>query len=315
MSAEDMMRDADTAMYQAKRAGKARHEVFDETMHKAVKETLRLETDLRRAVERDDFRIFYQPIFSLETDEVEGLEALARWQHPELGEIPPKKFIDLAEEIGLIDALSEKVMRRACLEFTNIKAVSDAGPLFLSVNLSCKQFADASLVDRIQGLVTDIGFSPAELKLEITESVFFEYRQTAVEMLDQLREMGIELYVDDFGTGYSNLSYLTALPISSLKIDRSFVSMFDQAGTSPVIVHTIIMLARNLGLRVVAEGIESEAQLNELKKLNCDAGQGYYLARPMTVDETIEFLRTKSEAGLAVPASPLSDLSIHPTLQ
>jgi diguanylate cyclase (GGDEF)-like protein/PAS domain S-box-containing protein len=288
VTAEDMMRDADTAMYQAKRAGKARHEVFDEQMHHAVKETLKLETDLRRAVENDDLPLYYQPIFDLESGALQGFEALVRWFHPELGEIPPQRFIALAEEIGLIDALGEKVMQRACREFAFIQAASDLR-LSLSVNLSWRQFANVSLVERIQKALRDTGFSPRSLKLEITESVFFEYQGSAIEMLKALRDMGIELNIDDFGTGYSNLSYLATLPISSLKIDRSFVAMFDQPNGNPAIAQTIILLARNLGLDVVAEGVETAAQLDSLKALGCDAAQGFYFAKPMSLASAVEF--------------------------
>ena len=315
-TAEDMMRDADTAMYQAKRAGKARHEVFDDDMHRAAKETLRMETELRRAVEADQIQVLYQPIYSLANLEVEGLEALARWNHPDLGQIPPAKFIDIAEEIGLIDALGDKVMRRACIDFASIQAAADHLPaLSLSINLSSKQFANASLVERINNILAETNFSPHRLKLEITESVFFEYQQTAIDMLNALRDMGIDLNVDDFGTGYSNLSYLTSLPISSLKIDRSFLSMFDQAGASPAIVQTIIGLARNLGLRVVAEGVESEAQLRELKNLNCDAAQGYYFAHPMTLAEVTESLGNDSNLLTGSPAETFGNVNVFPTLQ
>jgi EAL domain-containing protein (putative c-di-GMP-specific phosphodiesterase class I) len=162
--------------------------------------------------------------------------------------------------------------------------------------------------------LAEAAFSPSRLKLEITESVFFEYRQTAIEMLNALRDMGIELNVDDFGTGYSNLSYLTTLPISSLKIDRSFVSMFDHTGGSPAIVQTIIGLARNLGLRVVAEGVETEAQVIELKKLDCDAAQGYYFARPMTLEEVVEFLGQGS-GSTPLAADRFGDFPVHPAVQ
>jgi diguanylate cyclase (GGDEF)-like protein len=288
VTAEDMMRDADTAMYQAKRAGKARHEVFDERMHHAVKETLKLETDLRRALENDDLLVYYQPIFELQNGELQGFEALVRWFHPELGEISPQRFIAVAEEIGLIDMLGERVMERACREFAFIQAESSTR-LSLSVNLSWRQFANVRLVERIQKTLRNTGFSPLSLKLEITESVFFGYEGTAIEMLKSLRDMGIELNIDDFGTGYSNLGYLATLPISSLKIDRSFVSMFDHPGGNPAIAQTIILLARNLGLAVVAEGVETEIQLESLKALGCDAAQGFYLARPMGLTSAIEF--------------------------
>jgi len=287
-TAEDMMRDADTAMYQAKRAGKARHEVFNERMHHAVKETLKLETDLRRAVENNDLEVYYQPIVELDSGALQGFESLVRWFHPELGEISPQRFIALAEEIGLIDVLGEKVMQRACREFAFIQSASDLR-LSLSVNLSWRQFADIRLVERIQKILRDTSFSPLSLKLEITESVFFEYQGSAIEMLKSLRDMGIELNIDDFGTGYSNLGYLATLPISSLKIDRSFVAMFDQPSGNPAIAQTIILLARNLGLGIVAEGVETEAQLESLKALGCDSAQGFYFAKPMSLADAVSF--------------------------
>jgi len=313
-SAEDMMRDADTAMYQAKRAGKARHEVFDEQMHQDVKETLRLETDLRRAVENGELTMCYQPIMDLSTGEVEGFEALVRWSHPEFGDIPPQRFIALAEEIGLIETLGENVLRMACVEFSKIQSASDQN-LFLSVNLSWKQFADRLLVDRIKNILFETRFSPDRLKLEITESVFFEYQQAAIDMLISLRDMGIELNIDDFGTGYSNLSYLSTLPISSLKIDRSFVSMFDQTGSNPAIVQTIIMLARNLGLSVVAEGVETAMQCEELIKLGCNSAQGFYFARPMSIDRAVEYLENDGSGSSVGHNDVISDLPCHSTVQ
>jgi len=313
-TAEDMMRDADTAMYQAKRAGKARHEVFDEQMHQDVKETLRLETDLRRAVENGDLTMCYQPIIELSTGEVQGFEALVRWSHPELGEIPPMKFISLAEEIGLIEPLGENVLRMACLEFSQIQAAG--GPnLFLSVNLSWKQFANRHLVDRIKNILSETHFNPEHLKLEITESVFFEYQQAAIDMLISLRDMGIELNIDDFGTGYSNLSYLSTLPISSLKIDRSFVSMFDQTGSNPAIVQTIIMLAQNLGLGVVAEGVETSLQCEELIKLGCNSAQGFYFAKPMSAELASKYLENGLSAVGVDPNEIFTELPFHSTIQ
>ena len=314
-TAEEMMRDADTAMYQAKRAGRARHEIFDEEMHRAAKEILKLETDLRRAIDNEELLVHYQPIFSLPTGEIEGFEALVRWFHPELGEIPPHRFVSLAEEIGLIDALGAKVLARSCREFIKIQSAAADQGLYLSANLSWKQFASPTLVEGIQNILRDTGFSPRNLKLEITESVFFEYQQNAIEMLKQLRAMGIELNIDDFGTGYSNLSYLASLPISRLKIDRSFVSMFDPEGSNPAIAETIVLLARNLRLGVVAEGVETAFQYEELKRLGCDAAQGYFLATPMCLNEAIEFASTAISAtfGQEPPVNP--EIQIHELVQ
>ena len=215
---EDLMRDADTAMYQAKRAGKARHEIFDEDMHEAMKETLQLETDLRRAIENREFEVHYQPIYSLQSGEIEGFEALARWDHKTLGNISPEKFIALAEEIGVIDALGEQILEKACSQMISLKH-KFSGSFFplLSVNVSCKQFAQPHLARKIEKILDETGFPANCLKLEITESVFIEHRENAVETLHKIRDLGIEINIDDFGTGYSNLTYLLQLPISSLK--------------------------------------------------------------------------------------------------
>lgn len=314
LNSEDVMRDADTAMYQAKRAGKARHEVFDENMGQLAKEILQLETDLRRAVEKNEFTVDYQPIYSLATGKIEGFEGFARWNHAIRGDIPPNKFIPLAEEIGIINALNEQIMRKACLQIAVLgRDFPDEAPPRLSINLSSKQFAVPSLVSRIKQILDETDFPPFNLKLEITESVFFEHGDKAVEMLRQLRDLGIEINIDDFGTGYSNLNCLMQLPISTLKIDRSFVSLIEQNGENSAIVQTIVMLARNLGLRVVAEGVETEAQLEQLKKLNCEGAQGFLLAKPMTFENIRHFLNEKGLA--AIPEGRFEDVSVVTTIQ
>jgi diguanylate cyclase (GGDEF)-like protein/PAS domain S-box-containing protein len=297
ITGEDVMRDADTAMYQAKRAGKARHEVFDEDMHNAAKEILRLETDLRRAVERGEIDVCYQPIYSLETGEIQCFESLARWHHPELGRIKPAKFIPLAEEIGVIDKLCGQVMRQACREIGSLHR--DAGKRYdFSLNLSCKQFAQKTLVQDIEAILDETGFPGENLRLEITESVLFEHHERAIAMLNQLRDDGIHIDIDDFGTGYSNLGYLTRLPVSTLKIDRSFIAMTDGGGHSEQIIRAIVTLARNLGLRVTAEGIETEAQLHLLRTLECESAQGYLFARPMCFDELKQFLAVSENTDI-----------------
>ncbi len=311
---EDIMRDADTAMYQAKRAGKARHEVFDEKMHSAAKEILQLETDLRRAVEREEIVVCYQPIYALATGRLEGVEALARWHHPELGNVSPGKFIPLAEEIGLIDRLCEQVLRRGCIEIGSLKdEIGRDLPLSMSVNLSCRQFAQPALVKSIEGILDETAFLPQDLKLEITESVFFEHADRAVEMLNRLRGLGIEIDIDDFGTGYSNLSYLMKLPISKLKIDRSFVSMIDDDGGNDEIVRAIVTLARNLGLGVIAEGVETESQLKKLQMLECEGGQGFLFAEPMPHEQLREFLIDGRQFN--VPFTRFDDLPAIPLIQ
>ena len=291
---EDLMRDADTAMYQAKRAGKARHEIFNENMHVAMKETLKLETELRRAIEKQELEVYYQPIYSLITGSLEGFEALARWNHKDFGVVSPDKFITLAEEIGVIDALGEQILEKACRQMVSLKSrFFDRTLPILSVNLSCKQFAQPKLVQRIQRILEETGYPAHRLKLEITESVFFDYKDTAKLMLNELREIGVEINIDDFGTGYSNLSYLIQLPISTLKIDRSFISPMTTEGSNVEIIQTILALARSLGLKVIAEGVETEDQLEQLKKLNCEGAQGYYFARPMTFEDVKIYLDEK----------------------
>ncbi len=314
LTAEDMMRDADTAMYQAKRAGKSRHEVFSESMHEAVKETLQLEIDLRCAVERNEFIVFYQPIYSLASGAIEGFEALARWEHETQGFISPDKFIPLAEEIGLIDTLGEQILRKACEQGLELQESLPADSTFMvSVNLSCKQFAQPSLVKRIKRILDETRFAPENLKIEITESVFIEHRERAVEMLNQLRDIGVEINIDDFGTGYSNLSYLMQLPISTLKIDRSFINPLEFAGRNLEIVQTILKLACSLGMTVIAEGVETEAQLEQLKNLNCGSAQGFLFAKPMCFEDIKKFLAEKSAAN--IPENKFEEVSIVSTIQ
>lgn len=317
LTPEDVMRDADTAMYQAKRAGKARHEVFNEDMYRSAREILRLETDLRRAVEREEIQVHYQPIYDLRTGRIDCFESLARWEHAELGWIPPIKFISLAEEIGLVDRMCEQVLRRACTEIGSLGYA--AGPerrkFGISVNLSCRQFDQSSLVQTIRNTLAATAFSPHDLKLEITESVFFEHQNRAIVMLNQLRDSGIEINIDDFGTGYSNLGYLKKLPISALKIDRSFVSMITETGANDEIVRAIVTLARNLGLTVIAEGIETPMQLHVLRDLECEGGQGYLFAEPMSYDTLKVFLAAdmfERDNAHSLPAQNVDELASLP---
>ena len=316
LTSEDMMRDADTAMYQAKRAGKARHEVFDQNMHEAVKASLQLETDLRRAVDRDEMTVYYQPIYSLITEKIEGFEALARWENKEMGLLTPGRFISVAEEIGLIDILGEQILRRACSQMELInKNLTAENSYFVSVNLSCKQFAQPNLVKKIKEILSETNFSPHLLKLEITESVFFEHKAKAVAMLHQLRDIGIEINIDDFGTGYSNLSYLMQMPITTLKIDRSFISPISEVGENIEIVKIIMMLARNMGMKVIAEGVESQAQLKQLKELQCEGAQGYLFSKPMCFEDTQQFLTDKLHVKQIVPEAKFGEVSVVLTVQ
>jgi diguanylate cyclase (GGDEF)-like protein len=288
---EDVLRDADTAMYRAKALGKARHEVFDEAMHARALALLRMETDLRRALERENFRVYYQPLVSLETGRISGFEALVRWEHPERGLVSPAEFISLAEETGLIIAIDRWVLREAChqtrlwQEKFGASTGHPRAPLYISANLSSKQFGQPDLVDQIEEIVLHTGLGMHSLKLEITESVLMNNAEAAAAMLLQLRKLGIRLSIDDFGTGYSSLSYLHSFPLDTLKIDRSFINRLGGDGEGSEIVRTIMTLSRNLGMEVVAEGVETAEQLNELRKLTCDYGQGYFFARPLRAED------------------------------
>ncbi|HEX8130302.1 MAG TPA: PAS domain S-box protein [Pyrinomonadaceae bacterium] len=303
---EAVLRDADTVMYRAKAQGKARHEVFDQNMHARVVALLRLENDLRRAVERDEFRLQYQPIVSLDTGRVSGFEALARWQHPELGLIPPGDFIPVAEETGVIVELGQWVMEEACRQMRAWQSISPQHRhLKLSVNLSSRHFVQPDLYERIVEVLAQTGLAPNALQLEITESILMENAHTIVPLLSRLRELGVELAIDDFGTGYSSLSYLSRLkPIHTLKIDRSFISMGGDDHENAEIVRTIIMLARNMGKEVVAEGIETVEQLARLRMLDCAYGQGFLFSRPQ---DPFEIERRLRQGLHAVIANPLTD--------
>jgi len=288
---EDILRDADTAMYRAKSLGKARFEVFDADMRASVMARLQLETDLRRALERQEFRNFYQPIVSLASGKIAGFEALLRWEHPTRGLLGPEEFIAVAEETGLIRELGWWNLREACRQISDWKANPDADPdLIISVNLSVKQFLQPNLVSDIKGLLRELAFPPESLKLEITESTVMGDPSAAVEMLLQMKALGIRLAIDDFGTGYSSLSYLHRFPLDTLKIDRSFISGMCEGGEGMEIARTIMPLANNLRLDVVAEGVETIEQVAFLRKLHCKFAQGFYFSKPLAPEEAAALL-------------------------
>lgn len=279
---EDLLRGADIAMYRAKAQGKACHEVFDTDMHTHVVALMQLENDLRKAVERQEFELYYQPIVALATGRIVGFEALVRWQHPEQGMISPAKFVPIAEETGLIIPLGQWVLREACRQLKRWQnEFASEPPLTISVNLSSRQFSQPSLINQIRQILTDTGVDAHCIKLEITESAIMENTESAMDMLLQLKAMGIQLSVDDFGTGYSSLGYLYRFPMDVLKIDRSFVSRVDIDGEKLELVRTIITLAWNLGMDVVAEGVETTKQLAQLKALKCEYAQGYLFSKPL----------------------------------
>ena len=299
--AEDILRDADTAMYRAKSAGKARYEIFDRAMHARAINLLQMETDMRRALERDEFLIHYQPIVALDNFRLRGFEALVRWQHPERGFISPMDFIPIAEETGLIVPLGEVVLREACAQMQRWQKMFPVDPpLYVAVNLSSKQFSQSTLIDKVADILKETGVNPSSVKLEITESLVMENIDTATDMLRQLRALGIKLAIDDFGTGYSSLSYLHRFPIDTLKIDRSFVTRMSENNENTEIVRTIVVLAQNLGMDVVAEGVETNEQLVLLQKLGCENGQGYFFSKPVGSDGA-ERIITETYGALVSP--------------
>lgn len=289
---EDLLRGADIAMYRAKALGKACHEVFDTEMHSHVMTLMQLENDLRRAIEREEFLVYYQPIVALTTGRVAGFEALVRWKHPEQGMISPAEFIPLAEETGLIIPIGLLVLRKACQQLGEWqRQFPQHSPLSMSVNLSSRQFSQAGVIEAINQILQETGVSPASLKLEITETAIMENTESAMERLSQLKTMGVQLSVDDFGTGYSSLGYLYRFPMDILKIDRSFISRVDTDGEKLELVRTIITLAWNLGMEVIAEGVETTTQLAQLKMLKCEYGQGYLFAKPLSPEDAYDFLK------------------------
>ena len=289
--AEDMLRDADTAMYRAKSLGKARFEVFDADMRASVMARLQLETDLRGGLEREEFRNFYQPIVSLDSGQIVGFEALLRWQHPTRGLIGPEEFILVAEETGLIRELGWWNLREACRQMSDWRTGPNGRPdLIISVNLSAKQFLQPNLVVDIRKLLHELPLSPDALKLEITESAVMADPSAAVEMLRQIKSIGIHLAIDDFGTGYSSLSYLHRFPLDTLKIDRSFIRDMQEDGEGMEIARTILPMANNLHLDVVAEGVETLEQVALLKQLHCKYAQGYYFSKPLSAEGTTALL-------------------------
>ena len=283
---EDILRDADLTMYSAKERGKARYEVFDRSMHTKAIERLHIENDLRRGIEREEFVVHYQPITSLSTGKITGFEALARWHHPTKGFISPGDFIPIAEETGLIIPLGNWLLEESCrqLKVWQLK-YPEHSALKISVNLSGKQLKEPSLIGQIDHILVKTQLRATSLKLEITESVLMENIEQAAQTLLALRERKIQLSIDDFGTGYSSLSYLHRFPVDTLKIDRSFINEIQSGQENSAIVKTIVTLAHMLNMDVIAEGIETTSQLDRLKILKCEHGQGFYFSKPLSKED------------------------------
>ena len=287
---EDTLRDADIAMYRAKENGKARYEVFDHGMHARAVSRLQLESDLRQAIEQKEFCVFYQPIVSLQTGRLAGFEALVRWNHPRRGLVSPADFVPVAEETGLIVQIGDWVLAEACARVREWQLASPSHrSLHLSVNLSARQVAQSDLLIRIKQALAKSKLDPHCLKLEITESVVMENAEAAALMFKQLRSLGVQLSLDDFGTGYSSLSYLHRFPLNYLKVDRSFVAGLT-IDKDNAIVRTISTLARNLGMEVIAEGVETEEQFEQLRLLGCEYGQGYLFSPPVADQYVLHLL-------------------------
>ena len=309
---QDMLRDADIAMYKAKAAGKARYALFDAALHTEVSHRVRLEGDLRRALEADQLSVAYQPLFELSTGRVTGFEALARWDHPVQGAISPTTFIPVAEECGLILPLTDFILRSACLQLGEWQRRDAAfHDLIMHVNVSGNDVAQPGLVARATAAILEARLQPQHLTLELTENILMARLEAAMPTLAELRRLGFGLSVDDFGAGYSSLRHLSRLPVTSLKIDRSFVAELQRGSNEAAVVQAIILLGKSLGTAIIAEGIETADQLDQLSRMGCAAGQGFHLAPPLAadaIDRMLDGLVTQFHPPVAKPGVELSEL-------
>jgi diguanylate cyclase (GGDEF)-like protein len=299
--ADELLRNADAAMYIAKRDGKGHYRLFEPAMHEGVIARLELRADLQQAVANNELELYYQPVVRLADGSVSGVEALLRWHHPERGMVGPDVFIPLAEEMGLIVEIGRWVLHEGCRRAVEIQKV--APELTMAVNLSVKQLQHGDIVADTRAALEQSGLDPSRLTLEITESVMMTDTELVVQRLHELKALGVRLAMDDFGTGYSSLSYLSRLPVDILKMDRSFL----RQGAAPQasgLASAVVSLGATLELEVVAEGIERPEQWDRLRELGCDLGQGFYFARPMDVAGTLEFLGSPVAAGPEDPLAP-----------
>ncbi|MGH2554779.1 MAG: putative bifunctional diguanylate cyclase/phosphodiesterase [Actinomycetota bacterium] len=294
-AAEDLLRNADVAMYMAKSKGKGRYQVFEPEMHAAVLSRLELKADLQRAVEHDEFELFYQPVFLLETGALSGVEALIRWRHRERGLVLPMEFIPLAEETGLIVRIGGWVLHEACRQAVALQQkFPQDPPISMSVNISARQLQHQGLIDEVRIALRSSGLDPGDLIIEITETAMMQDTEMAIIRLNQLKDLGVRLAIDDFGTGYSSLNYLRRFPVDILKVDKSFIDEISDGGEQSALTASIIKLAGTLQLTPVAEGIEREDQLVRLLELHCTLGQGFYFAEPLDVEAIYQLVEAAS---------------------
>jgi len=287
-TASELLRDADLALYQAKKAGRDRYVIFEESMQTASVDRIALETDLRDALTNDQLYLLYQPTFDLQTQIVTGVEALIRWAHPERGTIAPDLFIPLAEENAMIIPIGRWVLEQACQQAALWHA--DGHTIGMSVNVSARQLERDQFVTEVQDALTDSGLTPNALTLEITETVLMQNAPATASRLHALKALGVRIAIDDFGTGYSSLTYLRRFPVDALKIDRSFITGISSSHHASALMHTLIQLGKTLGLETLGEGIEEHAQLEQLKHEECDSGQGFLFAKPLNTEAITHFL-------------------------
>lgn len=285
-----LIKNADSAMYAAKESGKNTYCYFNESINEKLMEKIQIQSELRKAIENNEFVLFYQPQVDLETDKIVGFEALIRWQHPTKGLVPPKDFISLAEETGLIVPIGNWVLKEAC---TQLKEWQELGysNLLMAVNISVRQFRDHEFINMVKDVILDSNINASSLELEITESIALDDVEYTIETISKLKELGVGFSLDDFGTGYSSMNYLKRLPVNNLKIDKSFLDTILDNKCDQSIVQTIINLARNLDLVVIAEGVEKDEQQVFLKDVKCDKAQGYLYSKPLPKEKAEELLR------------------------
>jgi diguanylate cyclase (GGDEF)-like protein/PAS domain S-box-containing protein len=294
-TSDNLLRDADIAMYRAKSLGKGRYTIFDKEMYEQNLKTIQLDNDLRYALERQEFELYYQPIVHLSSEKLAGFEALIRWHHPERGLVPPIEFIPIAEETGAIIAIGDWVLNQACQQISIWQSqFLEAKSLKMSINLTCQQIREKNLVEKLDRVLAATGIDGSTIRLEITESSMMDQGEETIAKLEELRARNIQLSIDDFGQGYSSLSYLHRFPVNTLKIDRTFVELMSSGGQNLEIIRTIILLAHTLNMSVVAEGVETHEQMSTLRQLGCEYAQGYFFSRPIIAADAEQLIKSQT---------------------